>query len=140
MSVNKVILIGNLGSDPEDRYLDAHRVVANVRLATTEYYKNAQGEKISQTEWHNLEMWDELAHFAKKYLKKGQEIYVEGKIRYDYWQDKEGNQRMTTRIRVTHINLLRGTVKEDMPAEQAVKSEPSDNGDDFFTNLVNFGN
>lgn len=140
MSVNKVILIGNLGADPEDRYLDSNRVVANARLATTEFYKNAQGEKIGQTEWHNLEMWDELALFAKKHLKKGQEIYVEGKIRYDHWVDKEGIQRVTPRIRVNHINLLRGSIKEEAPAEQVLKSDHSDESDDFFTNLVNFGN
>ena len=81
MSVNKVILIGNLGSDPEVRYLEKDRVVANVSLATSESYTDKQGNRVSQTEWHRLELWDGLAKIAEKYLTKGKQVYVEGKIK-----------------------------------------------------------
>jgi single-strand DNA-binding protein len=74
MSVNKVILIGNIGADPEVRYLDSNKVVANMRLATTEGYKDKEGNRVTQTEWHNLEMWDDLAKIAEKYIRKGKEI------------------------------------------------------------------
>jgi single-strand DNA-binding protein len=109
MSVNKVILIGNLGKDPEVKYLDGNRVVANVTLATNESYTDKSGQKVEQTEWHNLEMWDGLARIAEKYLQKGRMIYVEGKIKTDKWQDKEGNNRSTQRIRVLNMTLLGGT-------------------------------
>ena len=83
MSVNKVILIGNLGADPEVKYLDGNKVVAKISLATSESYKDKDGQKITQTEWHSLELWDELAKFSEKFLTKGREIYVEGKIKTD---------------------------------------------------------
>ena len=86
--VNKVILVGNLGQDPEVRYLDSGVAVANFSLATTENYKNKQGERVSQTEWHNIVLWRGLAEVAEKYLKKGSSIYVEGKIRNRKWEDK----------------------------------------------------
>jgi single-strand DNA-binding protein len=108
MSVNKVILIGNLGADPEVKYLDGNKVVANIRLATSETYKDKEGQKITQTEWHSLELWDDLARFSEKYLKKGREIYIEGKIKTDQWQDKDGNTRYSTKIRVNTLTLLRG--------------------------------
>lgn len=108
MSVNKVILLGNIGADPEVRYLDNNKVVANMRLATSEVYKDREGNRVTQTEWHNLEMWDELAKIAEKFIRKGKEIYVEGKIKTDNWQDKDGNNRYTTKIRVTSLTLLRG--------------------------------
>ena len=79
--VNKVILVGNLGKDPEVRYLDNGVAVANFSLATTENYKNKAGERVSQTEWHNIVLWRGLAEVAEKYLKKGASVYVEGKIK-----------------------------------------------------------
>ena len=85
--VNKVILVGNLGQDPEVRYLDNGVAVANFSLATTENYKNKQGERVSQTEWHNIVLWRGLAEVAEKYLKKGSSIYVEGKIRNRKWEE-----------------------------------------------------
>ena len=108
MSVNKVILIGNLGADPEVKHLEGNKVVANIRLATSESYKDKNGQRITQTEWHTLELWDELARFSEKYLKKGREIYIEGKIKTDQWQDKDGNNRYSTKIRVNTLTLLRG--------------------------------
>ncbi len=106
--VNKVILIGNLGKDPEVRYLENGSVVANVTLATTESYKDRNGNRIDNTEWHDLEMWDGLAKIAEQYLSKGKSIYVEGKIKSDTWQDEQGNNRKRTRIRVLNMTMLGG--------------------------------
>jgi single-strand DNA-binding protein len=104
--VNKVILIGNLGKDPEVRYLDSGVAVANFSLATTENYKNKEGERVSQTEWHNIVLWRGLAEVAEKWLKKGSSVYVEGKIRNRKWEDKEGNTRYTTEILGDNITML----------------------------------
>ena len=96
--VNKVILIGNLGRDPEVRTLDGGDKVANFTLATSESYKNRDGERITQTEWHNIVLWRGLADVAEKYLAKGKQIYIEGKIRTRSWEDKDGNKRYTTEV------------------------------------------
>lgn len=104
--INKVILIGNLGKDPEVRYLENGSVVANVTLATSESYKDRNGNKVDSTEWHDLEMWDGLAKIAEQYLQKGKTIYVEGKIKSDTWQDDQGNNRKRTRIRVLNLTML----------------------------------
>jgi single-strand DNA-binding protein len=127
MSVNKVILIGNIGADPEVRYLDSNKVVANMRLATTEGYKDKEGNRVTQTEWHNIEMWDDLAKIAEKYIRKGKEIYVEGKIKTDTWQDKEGNNRYTTKIRVTSLTLLRGGNENQSADHGKNQTHPSEN-------------
>ncbi len=104
--VNKVILIGNLGKDPEVRYLDNGVAVANFSLATTESYKNKEGERVNQTEWHNIVLWRGLAEIAEKFLKKGSAIYVEGKIRSRKWEDREGNTRYTTEILADNMTML----------------------------------
>ena len=114
--VNKVILIGNLGKDPEVRYLDSGVAVANFSLATTESYKNKEGERISQTEWHNIVLWRGLAEVAEKWLKKGSSVYIEGKIRSRKWEDKEGNTRYTTEILADNMTML--GKKEDSSAEK----------------------
>ena len=106
--VNKVILVGNLGKDPEVRYLDNNKVVANLTLATTENYKDRNGNKVENTEWHDLELWDGLAKIAEQYLTKGRSIYVEGKIKTDSWKDDEGNNKYRTRIRVQNMTMLGG--------------------------------
>ena len=106
--VNKVILIGNLGSDPEIRHLESGSTVANFNIATSENYTNKNGERITQTEWHRLELWDGLARIAEQYLKKGNTIYVEGKLRTESWQDKDGVSRSTTRVRVINMTMLGG--------------------------------
>lgn len=106
--VNKVILIGNLGKDPEVRYLENGSVVANLALATTETYKDRNGNRVDNTEWHDLEMWDGLAKIAEQYLKKGSSIYVEGKLKSDTWQDDQGNNRKKIRIRVLNMTMLGG--------------------------------
>ena len=104
--INKVILIGNLGKDPEVRYLDNGVAVANISLATTENYKNKEGEKVSQTEWHDVVLWRGLAEVAEKYLKKGASIYIEGKIRTSKWVDKDENNRYKTEIMADKMNML----------------------------------
>ena len=115
--VNKVILVGNLGKDPEVRYLDNGVAVANFSLATTENYKNKQGERVSQTEWHNIVFWRGLAEVAEKYLKKGDSIYVEGKLRTRRWEDKDGNAKYTTEILADNMTMLgnkRSTTSEEL--------------------------
>ena len=104
--VNKVILVGNLGADPEVKYLEGDNAVANVSMATTEAYKNRNGERVEQTEWHDLEMWGAQAKIAEQYLKKGSQIYVEGKIKTDKWQDEQGQNRYRTKIRVLSFTML----------------------------------
>lgn len=106
--VNKVILIGNLGADPEVKYLEGDKVVANISLATTEAYKDRNGNRVEQTEWHDLELWDQQAKIAEQYLKKGSQIYVEGKIKSDKWQDEQGQNRKKIRIRVLNFTMLGG--------------------------------
>lgn len=104
--VNKVILVGNLGADPEVKYLEGDKVVAKLRLATTESYKDRNGNRVDQTEWHDLEMWDGQAKIAEQYLRKGSQIYVEGKIKTDTWQDEQGQNRYRTKIRVQSFTML----------------------------------
>ncbi|HEY6160683.1 MAG TPA: single-stranded DNA-binding protein [Bacteroidia bacterium] len=96
--VNKVILIGNLGRDPEVRHLEGGATVANFPIATTETYKDKNGNRQEQTEWHNIVLWRSLADVAEKYLKKGMQIYIEGKLRTRSWEDKDGNKRYTTEV------------------------------------------
>ncbi|WP_234736588.1 single-stranded DNA-binding protein [Tellurirhabdus bombi] len=125
-SVNKVILVGNLGGDPEVRYLDGGSVVARFNIATNESYRNRSGELVEQTEWHRIELWENLAKIAEQYLKKGSQVYVEGRLRSETWQDKEGVQRTGVRIRATGMTLLGGRPGEgggeasEAPQAQAV--------------------
>ncbi|MBK9177185.1 MAG: single-stranded DNA-binding protein [Flavobacteriales bacterium] len=105
--VNKVILIGNLGADPEVRHLQNGAAVANFRIATSETYKDKQtGEKREQTEWHSIVAWRALAEIVEKYLRKGSKVYVEGKLRTRQWQDKDGNTRYTTEIHADEMTML----------------------------------
>jgi|TARA_B100000767_G_scaffold53593_1_gene49241 single-strand DNA-binding protein len=104
--VNKVILVGNLGKDPEVRYLDSGVAVANISLATTENYKNKNGDRVSQTEWHDVVLWRGLAEVAEKYLEKGSSVYIEGKIRTSKWVDKENITRYKTEIMADKMNML----------------------------------
>ncbi len=106
--VNKVILIGNLGSDPEVRYLESGSAVAKFSIATTDSYTNKNGEKVENTEWHRIELWEGLAKVAEKYLKKGNSVYIEGRIRTDNWTDKEGVQKSGVTIRANSMTLLGG--------------------------------
>lgn len=106
--VNKVILVGNLGADPEVKYLEGDNVVANLSLATTEAYKDRSGNRVEQTEWHDLELWGQQAKIAEQYLKKGSQIYVEGKIKSDKWTDDQGQNRKKMKIRVLSFTMLGG--------------------------------
>jgi single-strand DNA-binding protein len=108
MSVNKVILIGRLGKDPETRYMTSGEAVTNATLATSENWKDKSGEKQEKTEWHNLVFYRRLAEIAGEYLKKGSQIYVEGKLQTRKWQDKEGKDRYTTEIIVNEMTMLGG--------------------------------
>lgn len=136
--VNKVILVGNLGKDPQVRYLDSGVAVANFSLATTENYKNKQGERVSQTEWHNIVLWRGLAEVAEKYLKKGASVYIEGKIRTRKWEDKEGVTRYSTEVLADNMTMLGGKVtSEDMsggevaPPNVSQDQNPSSDKDDL---------
>jgi single-strand DNA-binding protein len=107
MSVNKAILVGRLGKDPETRYMTNGEAVTNATLATSENWKDKAGEKQEKTEWHNLVFYRRLAEVAGEYLKKGSQIYVEGKIQTRKWQDKEsGKDRYTTEIIVNEMQML----------------------------------
>lgn len=108
MSVNKVILIGRLGKDPETRYMTNGEAVTNATLATSENWKDKSGEKQEKTEWHNLVFYRRLAEIAGEYLKKGSQIYVEGKLQTRKWQTKEGQDRYTTEIVVNEMTMLGG--------------------------------
>ncbi len=106
MSVNKVILVGHLGKDPEVRYMPNGEAVANVTLATSETWKDKTGEKQEKTEWHNIVFYRRLGEIAGQYLKKGSLIYVEGRITTEKWQDKEGKDRYTTKIVANEMKML----------------------------------
>lgn len=114
--VNKVILLGNLGADPEVKHLEGDKVVANLRLATTEAYKDRAGNRVENTEWHDLELWDGQAKIAEQYLKKGMQLYVEGKIKSDSWQDEQGNNRKRIKIRVLSFTMLGGKPEVSSPS------------------------
>src|SRR5438067_8462066 len=106
-SVNKVILIGNLGADPETRFLPSGEAVCNIRIATTEKWKDrASGETKEATEWHRISLFGRQAEVAGEYLKKGSPVYIEGKIQTRKWQDKEGKDQYTTEIRADRMQLL----------------------------------
>ena len=107
--INKVILVGNLGQDPETRYMPSGKAVTNLRLATSDSWKDKQtGEQREQTEWHSVVMYDRLAEIAAEYLRKGSQIYVEGRLKTRKWQDKEGKDRWTTEIVADEMNMLGG--------------------------------
>jgi single-strand DNA-binding protein len=100
-SVNKVILIGNLGKDPEIRYTQAGEPIANFSLATSEQWTDKSGQKQEKTQWHRVEVFGKTAQVCRDYLTKGKSVYIEGQIIYDEWTDKDGNKRNTTKIRVS---------------------------------------
>ena len=119
-SVNKVILIGNLGRDPEVRYTPSGTAVANFTLATTEVWTNKDGEKQSHTEWHRIVAWRRLGEICGEYLSKGKQVYIEGRIRTNEWEDQEGNKRRTTEIEAQNMQML----------GSRAPSEPRDVGDE----------
>ncbi len=136
--INKVILVGNLGKDPEVRYLEGGTAVANFPLATSESYKDKNGNRVDQTEWHNVVVWRGLAEVAEKYLKKGNQIYVEGKIRTRSWDDKDGNKRYTTEIVADQMTMLGGRKDEgdsNIPSSPSISNSNPNNSSNVASNL-----
>jgi len=132
-SVNKVILVGNLGRDPETRYTTSGDAVTNIRLATTDTWKDKSGEKQERTEWHNIVFYGRQAEIAGEYLKKGRQIYVEGRLQTRKWQDKEGQDRYTTEIIADRMQMLGSreggaAAAASEPAERASGAEPRGGG------------
>ncbi|TGE13108.1 single-stranded DNA-binding protein [Hymenobacter elongatus] len=126
--INKVILVGNLGKDPEVRHLEGGSSVAHFTLATNDHYKDKSGTRVERTEWHNITAWRGLAEMAEKYLKKGQQIYVEGKLRTRQYQDKDNQTRYITEIVADEISMLGGRSHGDAQtagqgSEQAVEAQ-----------------
>jgi len=106
--LNKVMLIGNLGADPETRFTQDGTCVCNLRVATTEKFKNRNGERQERTEWHRVVMWGRLGEIANQYLSKGSRVYIEGKIETRKWQNRDGNDQYTTEIRANEMKMLGG--------------------------------
>jgi len=106
MSVNKVILVGNVGKDPETRYLDETTAITKFPMATSETYKNRSGERVTTTEWHNVVLWRGLAQVAEKHVRKGTQIYIEGRIKTRSYDDADGNKRYITEIVGDQMQLL----------------------------------
>lgn len=121
--INKVILVGNLGKDPEVRTLENGAKVANFTLATSESYKNKEGQRVTQTEWHNIVLWRGLAEIAERFLNKGNQVYIEGKIRSRSWDDKDGNKRYTTEILGDNLTMLGGRRDSDEASAGQVPSQ-----------------
>jgi single-strand DNA-binding protein len=127
-SVNKVIIVGNLGADPETRYMPNGDAVCNIRVATTESWKDKQsGEKKEITEWHRVVFYRKLAEIAGQYLKKGSQVYLEGRIRTRKWTDKEGQERYTTEIEANEMQMLgrREGMGDAGPRESSGGSRPA---------------
>jgi len=106
MGVNKVILVGYVGKDPDVRHLDSGVSVANFSLATSETYRNKENQKVTNTEWHNIVVWRRLAEIVEKYVKKGDPLYIEGKIRTRSYDDKDGNKKYITEIFADNMQML----------------------------------
>ena len=137
MSVNKVILVGNLGKDPELRYTPSGTAVCTFSLATTDRFKNKQGEQQERTEWHNIVVWAGLAEVCGKYLSKGKQVYLEGRIQNRSYDDRDGNKRYITEIVVNDMQMLgragdQNDSRSTVPTEEYAKSsqEPTFNPDD----------
>ncbi|MGO1244139.1 MAG: single-stranded DNA-binding protein [Sphingobacterium sp.] len=137
-SVNKVILVGHLGKDPEVRYLDGNVTVCSFSLATSENY-NKDGARVQHTEWHNIVMWRTLAEMAVKYLKKGKLIYIEGHLRTRNFEDRDGNRRFVTEIVGESFKLLGRPSDFNPPAKEPTETQNTDEADknqdvDFLEN------
>jgi single-strand DNA-binding protein len=128
--VNKVILLGNVGKDPEVKYFDNDVAVASFSIATSETYKDKSGEKQTKTEWHNISAWRGLAKLAENYIKKGTQLYIEGKLTTRSWDDKDGNKRYTTEIVANTIQML-GKKSDNTSAipTPSVDNAPQEMGD-----------
>ena len=134
--VNKVILIGNVGADPDVKYLEGGVAVARFSLATSEVYNNKNGERVTQTEWHNIVLWRNLAQIAEKYVRKGMMLYIEGRIRTRSWDDQNGVKRYTTEIYGDNFQMLsrkqdNGDKPQDTHMPQALDLSGGDDSDDL---------
>ncbi|MCG8340872.1 MAG: single-stranded DNA-binding protein [Cytophagales bacterium] len=127
--INKVILIGNLGKNPEVRHLENGRARATFSLATNETYKNKEGEKVTNTEWHNVVLWTPFAEIAEKYLTKGKQVYIEGKLSTRSYEDKEGNMKYITEVVGQNLTLLgsKNSSSEPMAAGSLPQSNEASN-------------
>lgn len=137
--INKVILVGNLGKDPEVRYLEGGTAVANFSIATSETFKDRNsGERKTSTEWHNVVVWRGLAEISEKYLKKGMQVYIEGKLRTRQWQDKDGVTRYTTEVVADNLQMLgrKDDNTSSAPVEQSSNPQTSSPTIDDATNEV----
>lgn len=130
--VNKVILIGNLGADPEVKYLNTGTTVANFRMATSETRANRTGEKTTVTEWHRIVAFGRLAEICGEYLNKGKQVYIEGRLRTRTWEDKDGNKRSTTEIIAAQMQMLgpAGQAPPSLEKEPAMDQETIPGPDD----------
>jgi single-strand DNA-binding protein len=133
--INKVILVGNLGADPETRYMPSGGAVTNIRVATSEVWKDkTSGDQQERTEWHNVAMFGRLAEIAAEYLRKGSQVYIEGRLRTRKWQDKDGNDRWTTEIVANEMQMLGSRGDAGAPAKVAeapAGGPPADFDDDI---------
>jgi single-strand DNA-binding protein len=136
--INKVIIVGNLGNDPETRYMPSGSAVTNLSIATKESWKDKQtGEQKDRTEWHKVAMFGRLAEIAAEYLRKGSQVYVEGKLRTRKWQDKDGQDRYTTEIVADEMQMLGGrgggapAMNDSTSSSQDRSPPPRATGDDF---------
>ena len=128
-SVNKVILVGHLGADPESRFAPSGDAICNIRIATSETWKDKNtGEKKEATEWHRVSFFGKLAEIAGQYLKKGSQVYIEGSLRTRKWQDKDGNDRYTTEIKLRDFVFLDGKGSGDGGSEQGGVADPKTHG------------
>ena len=128
MSVNKVILVGNLGKDPEVRFTGSGKAVCHFPVATSEVWNDANGERRERTEWHNVVVWGKQGENCGKYLSKGRQVYVEGRIQTRSWDDKDGNKRYMTEIIAQQVRFLGGGGGGGRGASDAPPSMPSDAG------------
>jgi len=129
--VNKVILLGNLGADPEMRYTPGGTAVANFRLATTETYTNKEGEKVTKTEWHRIVAFRRLAEICGEYLSKGKQVYIEGKIQTRSWEDREGVKKYTTEIVADTMQMLGSKGSGSGGGAPSAGSPPSSSSEDL---------
>ncbi|RYD81335.1 MAG: single-stranded DNA-binding protein [Sphingobacteriales bacterium] len=127
-SVNKVILIGRLGKDPEIRYTNDSTPVANFSIATSEYYKDKNGERQESTEWHNIVAWRQLAEISEKFLHKGKLVFIEGKLRTRSWEDKDGNKKYATEVVADNITMLGRKEDDEQGGNQGGGNYGNSNG------------
>ncbi len=140
--INKVIIVGNLGNDPDTRYMPSGTAVTNLSVATSRSWKDKQsGEQKEHTEWHKVAMFDRLAEIAAEYLRKGSQVYIEGRLQTRKWQDKNGNDRWTTEIVANEMQMLGGRAGSGAPAMNdapPASAPPPKSGSDDFDDDIPF--